>query len=207
MKYQGRLQQWHDDKGFGFVEPNGGGERAFVHVKAFKKRTQRPVTGDLLVYRLAQDKQGRTQTVDIRFAAEHKSSVNSKGGQGRGLAKLFVILSCVFICTSIAFGTLPVWFALLYAVLSLITFIAYGRDKAKARRNQWRTPESTLHLLALLGGWPGAFLAQNKFRHKSKKGTFLFVYWLCVFANLTALIWLSSGDGQWLLERINTLPF
>lgn len=44
---------------------------------------------------------------------------------------------------------------------SLITFFAHDTDKKRASRNAWRTPETTLHLLALFGGWPGALAAQH----------------------------------------------
>jgi uncharacterized membrane protein YsdA (DUF1294 family) len=57
----------------------------------------------------------------------------------------------------------------IYAGASLIAFVAYALDKAAARAGRWRTQESTLHLLALIGGWPGALLAQRQFRHKTAR--------------------------------------
>lgn len=84
----------------------------------------------------------------------------------------------------------------LYPVISGITFMAYALDKAAARQRRWRTPESTLHLLSLLGGWPGAWLAQHLLHHKSKKLSFQLVYWLTVIihcAALGGLIFASSG--------------
>src|SRR5207302_1450731 len=56
-----------------------------------------------------------------------------------------------------------------YAVVSLITFIAYAVDKRSAVRQRRRISEGTLHLLELLGGWPGALLAQTIVRHKRRK--------------------------------------
>ena len=53
MKYQGRIQQWDDAKGFGFVEPNGGGIRAFAHIKALT------IAGDICVFT------NHSQTVDV----------------------------------------------------------------------------------------------------------------------------------------------
>ena len=58
--------------------------------------------------------------------------------------------------------------------------MAYWRDKRAAEAGRSRLPESTLHLLALLGGWPGAFLAQRMFRHKTAKLSFQFVFWSVV---------------------------
>ncbi|WMB74267.1 DUF1294 domain-containing protein [Shewanella oncorhynchi] len=82
---------------------------------------------------------------------------------------------------------LPVGIAGMYLTLSLLTFIAYAIDKSAAKRNKWRTKESTLHLLALMGGWPGALFAQNLLRHKSVKASFRNVFWLTVVANLAVL--------------------
>jgi uncharacterized membrane protein YsdA (DUF1294 family) len=66
----------------------------------------------------------------------------------------------------------------------------YHRDKKAALRNTRRTPENTLHILSLLGGWPGAFLAQRIFRHKSRKAGFQAVFWITVVANVSVLAWL-----------------
>ena len=85
----------------------------------------------------------------------------------------------------------------LYCLLSLLTFGLYAIDKQAARRGRWRTRESTLHLLALCGGWPGALLAQRWIRHKSRKAAFQLRFWLTVLLNCTALasvVWLA-GSG------------
>jgi len=52
----------------------------------------------------------------------------------------------------------------------------------RAEEREWRVPEARLHLLELLGGWPGAFLAQRWLRHKCSKGSYQFVFWLIVLA-------------------------
>ncbi len=64
--------------------------------------------------------------------------------------------------------------------VSIITFFAYRSDKRRAEAGQWRIPETTLHLAALLGGWPGGFLAQRVFRHKTVKLPFQIVFWAIV---------------------------
>ena len=74
-----------------------------------------------------------------------------------------------------------------YFAASVATVAAYGFDKSAAERNQWRVKESTLHLLALLGGWPGAFIAQRMFRHKSRKPSFQARFMVTVVMNCVAL--------------------
>jgi len=67
-------------------------------------------------------------------------------------------------------------------VVSLGTFVAYRSDKRRAQAGEWRVPESTLHLAELAGGWPGAFLAQRTFRHKTSKVSYQVVFWVIVLS-------------------------
>lgn len=90
-----------------------------------------------------------------------------------------------------------------YGIMSVICFLAYWRDKRRAQRRQWRTRESTLHLLELVGGWPGGLLAQITLRHKIRKPVYQAVFWGIV--GLHALVWsdlmrdgaLSGAVLQW----------
>ncbi|MFT7671147.1 MAG: uncharacterized membrane protein YsdA (DUF1294 family) [Planctomycetota bacterium] len=87
------------------------------------------------------------------------------------------------------------YIALIYAVASLITFIVYGFDKRRARTGGSRVPEASLHTLELFFGWPGAFAAQQVFRHKTKKVSFRIVYWGIVILHLglwAGWFWMKS---------------
>jgi len=64
--------------------------------------------------------------------------------------------------------------------MSVFAFLAYRSDKQRATTGEWRVPEATLQLTALLGGWPGAFLAQRVYRHKTAKASFQFFFWVIV---------------------------
>jgi uncharacterized membrane protein YsdA (DUF1294 family) len=79
------------------------------------------------------------------------------------------------------------WLIAAWAALNLLTFALYARDKHAARVGLWRTPENTLHLLSLLGGWPAAWVAQRLLRHKTAKRAFQAVYWMTVVGNVGVL--------------------
>jgi uncharacterized membrane protein YsdA (DUF1294 family) len=79
--------------------------------------------------------------------------------------------------------------------MNMLTFLVYAWDKSAARAGRWRTAESTLHLMALAGGWPGALLAQQWLRHKSVKPAFRAVFWATVVLNVAVWLWLCSPWG------------
>ncbi len=83
-----------------------------------------------------------------------------------------------------------------YLGLSLFAFAIYALDKNAAQQDTWRTSESFLHTLALAGGWPGALIAQQVLRHKTRKQPFRIVFWGTVVLNLCALTWLSTPIGS-----------
>lgn len=77
----------------------------------------------------------------------------------------------------------------IYLAMSLLALFLYWRDKRHARSNEWRTPEKVLHAVELLGGWPGALMAQQALRHKTRKLSFQLVFWLIVA--LHEVIWID----------------
>ncbi len=87
-----------------------------------------------------------------------------------------------------------------YGMASALTFVAYARDKAAARRHQWRTRETSLHLLGVCGGWPGALLAQSLLRHKSSKPAFQSVSYVTALLNCGVLIALFGAQTGPLLH-------
>ena len=64
--------------------------------------------------------------------------------------------------------------------MSVACFVAYGWDKRQATNGGRRVSERTLHLMAFLGGWPGAMLGQRQYRHKTQKMSFRIVFWIVV---------------------------
>ena len=109
---------------------------------------------------------------------------------------MVALLFFVGICLSIYMKWLPPEILAAYLLVSCIAFYLYGRDKSAAQKGRWRTPESTLHLVDVLGGWPGALLAQQFFHHKSRKTSFQLVFWLTVLVNCAMLGWFLHVNGD-----------
>lgn len=99
------------------------------------------------------------------------------------------------------------WFAGFYALMSAISFSLYGLDKRASTRGGRRTREARLHLVELLGGWPGALLAQRVFRHKTRKTSFQVMYYVAVVTNLAALAWMLYADSGGARVTGVVLPF
>ncbi len=194
MRYAGRITEWNDSRGFGFVMPNGGGDRAFVHITAFKQKPSRPVTGLSVSYELARDARGRLNASAVRLASmksnRHPAAASRFPGKVMGTVFLGLL------ALGWLFAKVPAIIVLVYSAMSILAVFAYAIDKSAAKNNRWRTQESTLHLVALFGGWPGALFAQDAFRHKSSKADFQTTFWATVFLNCAGLAWvLASGTA------------
>ncbi len=103
----------------------------------------------------------------------------------------------LLLCGLPGFGALKMWLAggaswplWCYGGASLLAFFLYWRDKRKARSGTWRTPEKILHGVELLGGWPGALIAQQVLRHKTRKPSFQWVFWAIVL--LHQVFWIDQ---------------
>jgi len=198
MRLKGKLIKWDDEKAFGFIVPNGGGDHVFIHKSAFSNRQRTPQVNDTITFSIAKDKQERYCADEATFSGE-----KLKKKQAKSVSKFSIYLSVIFlglIVVALVVGYITINLVLLYLGGSTLTFILYALDKSKAKRGARRTPENTLHLFALAGGWPGAAIAQQTLRHKSQKKEFRFVFWLTVIANFAALAWLLSSNGEQLMN-------
>lgn len=200
MRYQGRITTWKDDKGFGFITPNGGGEQVFVHISSFSNRQRRPEGNELVTYELKVDGKRRAQANTVAFVGE-KPAPSAPLGRSN-IPPIFAVCFLAFVVVAVIVGRLPIVVLALYIVASLVAFVAYAFDKSAAIRNRWRTQESTLHLFALFGGWPGALAAQRLLRHKSAKASFQTTFWVTVVLNCGALGWLLSPAGAKMLHSV-----
>jgi uncharacterized membrane protein YsdA (DUF1294 family) len=109
-----------------------------------------------------------------------------------GVATLFMGVVGVLAVRGLVPAAVPVF----YAAASVAAAIAYRLDKSAAERHGWRISERVLHFMAVMGGWPGALVAQEVFRHKRRKLSFRLVFWTTVALNCGALTWLT-----WMANR------
>jgi uncharacterized membrane protein YsdA (DUF1294 family)/cold shock CspA family protein len=193
MRHKGRITGWKDDRGFGFVVPSLGGIQAFVHISSFVNRGRRPADNDLVTYRLASDAKGRPQAVEVEFVGDRPMPKRDHTSvwSALGLAAVFLAV----LLAAVAMDVYPLHVFVVYFVASASAFMMYWFDKSAARNSRWRTAESTLHAIGLLGGWPGSLVAMQVFRHKSSKASFRKTFWLTVLMNCSGLAWLASPDG------------
>lgn len=200
MIEHGKITSWNDDKGYGFITPSSGEGQVFAHIKAFKYQARRPEVNRLVTYTLSTDKQGRICAAEVIMSA---APVVEKDDQGNGvLSIIFAALFLAFVAICFLFGRVPWWAPVLYLVMSVITYFVYNRDKSAAQKGEWRTPEASLHQLALFGGWPGALVAQQVFLHKSNKRSFLFVFRLTVALNICAFVVLATPSAAKTLKSL-----
>ena len=193
MRTKGKIASWNDDKGFGFITPVAGGKQVFVHIKAFSHRKRRPEINQVVTYTLSADRQGRPRAINATLAG-YRLPITTR----RNNISPSVIVSAVFmLIVSVAAlaAKIPLLIFGLYVITSGLAFIMYAADKSAARQGTSRTPENTLHLLSLAGGWPGALIAQQKFRHKTKKQSFRSVFRVTVLVNTGAFVWLLTPTG------------
>ena len=199
MRHQGRLSDWRDEQGYGFIAPNSGGPRVFVHRTAIDSG-RRPRGDELVTYELNIDDRKRHNARKVRYvAASRARGLPAIGAIG---APMVAVVFLAYLVGAAMDGKLPWLLLVWFGAFSLLTFLFYRQDKAAAVRRHWRIPESSLHLLAMLGGWPGALIAQRWLRHKSVKASFLLTFIVTIALNLAAVIWLHSGRGAGALRML-----
>lgn len=201
MRSKGKLVKWDNNKAFGFIALNNTGEHVFIHKTAFSNRERIPQINDLITFSLMKDKQGRNCASEATFSGEKYKKKKAKRKNKFTFYCAIAFLGSMLL--AMLKGFIPINLVIAYFGIGLVTFISYYLDKVKAQRKAWRTPESTLHVLALAGGWPGAAIAQHTLRHKSQKKEFRIIFWLTVIINCASLAWLMSPNGTIIMGIFN----
>jgi uncharacterized membrane protein YsdA (DUF1294 family)/cold shock CspA family protein len=215
MRKQGTIARWDAARGFGFIRCPAAGADVFFHLRDLRGGLQ-PREGTVVSFEEIHvgGKGPRAMAVEAinttpGLASSHVQPRNparsrahdrdtrrrrppgqaaSTGGSGFALMLLVIAAYGGLLLWAVWRSLLPWWILPASFGLNLLTFWIYWVDKNAAQAGRWRKSENTLQLLALAGGWPGAWLAQQVLRHKSSKRSFRVVYWLMVVSH-GLLVW------------------
>lgn len=195
MEREGTLIEWHDAGGYGFIAPQPGGGRLFVHISAFKNRV-RPLEGDRIRFSVGPGRDGRPSAVEAQVlgvAAPAKADAAPHYFERHALRVWAAVTLIALIFAVAIFDRGPIWLAALYATMGALSFAAYGLDKKAARAGDWRISEAGLHTVDAAFGIVGGLLAQQVLRHKTSKPGFAFATGGIAFLHGLVLIGVLAG--------------
>lgn len=164
----GKIVIWNSARGFGWLECDG--ERFFVHLREFKGTDIIPEIGVEFPFTVGTDVQGRPCAKGVTACL-----VNGK-------VKLtgWLLLGALLVWPVVGAFSLPVawWIPIVQMIaLSIVIYQLYIYDKRQAIHHGWRVPQTIMQLGELAGGWPGAYIAQKRLRHKSSKKSYQSIFW------------------------------
>src|SRR5690348_2574493 len=154
MRLKGVIKTWNDERGFGFIEPLRGGEDVFIHITAFPSHAGRPQVNQRVYFEVEPGPHGKQRARNVQVFGLPRPRTRTS------TRVIIPVLVMVYVVAGLLWEP-PFWVALVYLILSILTFLVYADDKSNARLGQRRTSEAALHMLSLAGGWPGALLAQE----------------------------------------------
>ncbi|HEY2776019.1 MAG TPA: cold shock and DUF1294 domain-containing protein [Candidatus Binatia bacterium] len=181
-RHTGRILKWNDERGFGFILPEDGGQTVFVHISGFRSSGRRPKEGDAVYFRIDREDR-RTKAVDVRIKGLPLPDTVTVA-YAVGALWLIALIGFLFDVDQIG------WPVFLYLMMSVITFGFYYVDKKRAEARRWRITGTTLHVLEAVGGWPGALLAMAMLRHMTRKREHLTILSAIVVLHLVGwVVW------------------
>ncbi len=192
--FTGTIVEWDNARGHGWLECDG--QRVFLHRREFRARSLSPRVGDPVRFIAGPGPHGNMCAQDVQFPHPRLAT------KAPSLFSLLV-LAGLLILPARALALLPLpplAIAGTALFLNVITYLAYRHDKQKAQAGHRRTSEATLHRLEFLGGWPAAYLAQRCLRHKNRKRSYQFIFWLIILAHqatASALLY-----PQWIHDQL-----
>ena len=192
----GNIVNWDNEKGYGFICFGDAHQNIFFHATAFHYAAKRPQVGQSVSFyckpSIPQEKRQKAERVVLKGdeAFLFTTLTPDHNNLNINMPKLILnsLIGCVFLAAVSYHSSI---LAAVYLAFSLVAFILYRSDKRTAQKRTkthsgylGRVPEKNLHLLALLGGWPGALIARAAFNHKTSKAEFIRAFWLTVVINI-----------------------
>jgi uncharacterized membrane protein YsdA (DUF1294 family)/cold shock CspA family protein len=195
MRFEGHLKSWNPERGFGFVEPSEGGQEIFLHINAVPTKLRPPKVGQAFSFEVELNREGkkRAANVGVPQVVRRARAPQPRSTAPWSLASMLAIplFLLLFIAVAVVWRVSP-WIPVAYLFLSIACIFAYHADKSAARHGRWRVSEQSLLFLGLAGGWPGALIAQQLFRHKSSKASFRSAFWGTVLLNAAGFVLIHS---------------
>jgi uncharacterized membrane protein YsdA (DUF1294 family)/cold shock CspA family protein len=217
MQKEGRIIRWNAEKAFGFIQSHGSAGDVFFHLRDYRGSAP-PRPGQTVWFEEIQVGGKGPRAMAVQTAPQAQSLPAKPHGTpsaqrisaprarnhshqapatGAPLAYALLLVWAGLIAWGLWMQRLPLWTLAALAALNAVTLWSYAADKNAARNGGWRTPEAHLHGLALLGGWPAAWLAQQSMQHKSRKKAFRATYWGTIVLHCAALVfWLWKDAFQ-----------
>ena len=200
----GKIVDWNDDRGFGFISDTGVQGRVFFHIKDVGG-SARPAVGDDVAYELGEGREGKPAARGVRITGAARHAVDETAERQDAPMRVTIrivgalVVVTAVVCCVIA-GRAPLWLAACYLVGGIVSFAAYWLDKRAAMRGTWRTMEETLHFFDLAFGIAGGLMAQGLLRHKSSKRRFGVASALifAVHMSILGLLLMGYGPAEWL---------
>lgn len=193
-RYQGRLVEWHDEQGYGFIQgiSDPRHDRVFIHIRSFERSGPRPIQGCVLEYQLALDDRARPQAHHVRYVkAQDVQSAPAKPAvkQVHGFHLIYVLMSIYWVSLLVLSYAhlLPNFSLLIILFINSYCYWLFYRDKQAAIDGAARIPEQQLLLLCALGGWTAAWFAAQHFRHKTQKQPFRTYFALSIVLNIVLI--------------------
>jgi uncharacterized membrane protein YsdA (DUF1294 family)/cold shock CspA family protein len=195
MRYNGKITDWNDDRGFGFVTTAGTGVRHFMHIRSFHGRGRRPAVGDAVTFELQPQDGGRSDAaVKVLPMGERFAAPTTGPSRSFAIDWLIALLQALALGIALLTARLPGWVAALVLAGSFMAFVIYNIDKRRAEQGLSHARISEVGLLQIsLIGWPGALAAQQLFRHKSSKSGFYVPFRLVGLGQAFVLAWFALG--------------
>lgn len=187
--HHGEVVHWNDEKGYGFIRTSAEQPNIFFHISAFAYQKRRPQKGDQVCFLTRSDKNKISARRVLLMGHENGlfDTLPYDSHTSRSYfteAAIYALLDMLFYAVLATIST-PI--AIASGIISVLTVSLYSLDKHASLHNHQRIPEASLHLAALLGGWPGALIARPLLRHKTRKNRFILFFWLSIVVNFFCL--------------------
>ena len=209
MHRVGTVQRFDPDRGFGFLHSPQSSADVFFHVRDFDRRHGPPTVGMAVAFEEIHVGAKGPRAMAVRpvdlapasgpsrpprptqppVAPPARDRRSAPGAPSANVSVVWAALALQLglLAVGLVQGAVPAIALVTLPALNLLTFWLYWHDKHAAQRGAWRVQENTLHALALAGGWPAAWWAQQLLRHKSRKPAFRQTYWATVVGHLALL--------------------